>query len=69
MYKFKFIYFINENLYINLKELKISRIKDNEVLIKFLAASINPFDINQIKGIIIFYFIWFFLYFIHLLNR
>jgi len=54
MYKFKFIYFINENLYINLKELKISRIKDNEVLIKFLAASINPFDINQIKGIIIF---------------
>ncbi|KAL6609050.1 hypothetical protein U3516DRAFT_872911 [Neocallimastix sp. 'constans'] len=30
-------------------ELKISRIKDNEVLIKFLAASINPFDINQIK--------------------
>jgi len=36
---------------LSLKELKIPKIKDNEVLIKFLAAPINPSDINQIEGV------------------
>jgi len=36
---------------LNLKELKISKVKDNEVLVKFLASPINPSDINQIEGV------------------
>jgi len=36
---------------LSLKELKITKIKDNEVLVKFLAAPINPSDINQIEGV------------------
>jgi len=36
---------------LSLKELKIPSIKDDEVLVKFLAAPINPSDINQIEGV------------------
>jgi len=36
---------------LRLKELKLSKIKDDEVLVKFLASPINPSDINQIEGV------------------
>jgi len=36
---------------LSLKEIKLPKIRDNEVLIKFLAAPINPSDINQIEGV------------------
>jgi len=36
---------------LKLKELRIPKMKDDEVLVKFLAAPINPSDINQIEGV------------------